>query len=226
MLPILRLHRCGGRSAERLDCLAVYHAHGCGRAGPGTLTIWLLRHAESEWNAAGRWQGHGDPPLSFAGRTAAAARAESVAQRVAAGRPLALFSSDLRRAIETAEFVARVLDIQVSPLADLRELDVGAWTGLKREEIEAKDPDTLAAFETEDPDVRPGGAESRGEIRVRARTAVEALASRNPDADLVLVVHLGFMRALVPGAEPDHLDLLATDLEAIRRARPLAVGPE
>jgi len=197
----------------------------CGRAGASRLKIWLLRHAESEWNAAGRWQGHGDPPLSEAGRAAAAARAESVARRVTGDRALALFSSDLRRAIETAEFVARALSVEASPVAGLRELDVGSWTGLRRDEIEAKDPDTLVAFETEDPDVRPGGAESRGEIRVRARAAVEALADRRSDADLVLVVHLGFMRALVPGAEPDHLELLATDLEAIRSARPLAGHP-
>ncbi len=191
----------------------------------GALKLWLLRHAESEWNAAGRWQGHGDPPLSERGRSEAAARAESLAGRVKGDRPLALFSSNLRRAVETAEFVARALGIEATTVSSLRELDVGTWTGLTRREIEAQDKDTLVAFESEDPEVRPGGGETRGEIRLRARAAVEALAAAHPDADLLLVVHLGVMRALVPGAEPDHLELLGTDLDAIRRARALAADP-
>jgi probable phosphoglycerate mutase len=192
----------------------------------GALKIWLLRHAESEWNAAGRWQGHGDPSLSERGRSEVAAQAAAVARRLKGDRPLALFSSDLRRAIETAKFFARALGIEATEVSSLRELDVGTWTGLTREEIEAEDPDTLAAFESENPEVRPGGGETRGEIRIRARAAVEALSAAHPDADLLLVVHLGVMRALVPGAEPDHLELLGTDLEAIRRARSLAADPQ
>ncbi len=191
----------------------------------GALKLWLLRHAESEWNAAGRWQGHGDPPLSERGRSEAAARAESLAERVRGDRPLVLFSSNLRRAVETAEFVALALGTEATTVSSLRELDVGTWTGLTRQEIEAKDRDALVAFESEDPEVRPGGGETRSEIRMRARAAVEALSAAHPDADLLLVVHLGVVRALVPGAEPDHLELLRTDLDAIRRARPAAAEP-
>lgn len=187
------------------------------------MKIWLLRHAESEWNAAGRWQGHGDPPLSDAGRREAAVRAKAIASRVAGHRPLRVFSSDLRRTRETASFVGGALGCQAIPVAALRELDVGSWTGLTREQIEVRDSATLVAFESEDPDVRPGGAETRREIRARVREAAEALAAGHPDADLLLVVHLGVIRALLPGSEPDHLELLATDLEAIRE---LAPGPE
>lgn len=190
------------------------------------MRIWLLRHAESEWNAAGRWQGHGDPPLSERGRSQAAARAPAVARRVTGDRRLVLVSSDLRRSVETAQHVARALGTHGIAFSSLRELDIGAWTGLTRDEIESKDPDTLAAFETEDPDVRPGGGETRREIRIRVRAAVEALAAAHPDADLLLVVHLGVMRALVPGANPHHLELVATDLGAIRRARALAADPQ
>lgn len=186
------------------------------------MKIWLLRHAQSEWNAAGRWQGHGDPPLSETGRREAAVRAEAVAGEVKGERPLAVFSSDLQRAVETAGFLARVLDTEAIPIPSLRELEVGTWTGLTREEIESEDVDTLVAFESGDPDVRPGGGETRGEIRIRVRAAVEGLAAAHPDCDLVLVVHLGVVRALVPGAEPDHLELGRTDLDAIRRARSAA----
>ena len=184
------------------------------------MRIWLLRHGQSEWNAAGRWQGHGDPPLSDHGRATARDRAPEIAHRLqASGRPVRLYSSDLERARVTAGFVAEQLGVEVVAREDLRELDVGDWTGLSRDEIEAVEGARLAAFESEDPHVRPGGGETRGEIRLRVREVVERLADEHPDDDLLLVVHLGVVRALIPGAEPDHLDLYETTLEEIRRAR-------
>jgi broad specificity phosphatase PhoE len=190
------------------------------------LKIWLLRHAESEWNAAGRWQGHGDPGLSAGGREAARASAPSIAARVArAGREIRLFSSDLRRSVETAAFVAEAAGVAATAVRDLRELDVGAWTGLTRAAIEARDGALLAAFESEEADVRPGGGETRRELRQRVRAAALRLARENAGADLLLVVHLGVVRALLPGSEPDHLELLETDPEAIRRVQAFAALP-
>ena len=181
---------------------------------PDAPRIWLMRHGESEWNALGRWQGHGDPPLSERGRRDAEAVAGDVAARVTSrGRPVRLYCSDLRRALETAALVGAALGLEPSPLATLRELDVGDWVGLTRAEIESRDPDRLTAFEAEDPDLRPGGGETRREIRSRVRGVVDALTSENPEADLLLVVHLGVIRALMPGTEPQNLELLATDGE-------------
>jgi broad specificity phosphatase PhoE len=183
---------------------------------PDAPRIWLMRHGESEWNALGRWQGHGDPPLSKRGRRDAERVAGDVAARVTSrGRPLRLYCSDLRRALETAVLVGAALGLEPSPLATLRELDVGDWVGLTRAEIESRDPDRLTAFEAEDPDLRPGGGETRREIRSRVRGAVDALTSENPEADLLLVVHLGVIRALMPGTEPENLELLAMDLPSI-----------
>jgi broad specificity phosphatase PhoE len=181
--------------------------------------IWLLRHGESEWNAAGRWQGHGDPPLSERGREQAKRTAEAIAGRVrAAGRPVELFSSDLLRAAETADWVAAALDVTPTRFPALRELHVGRWSGLTRAEIEERDAELLAAFDTEDPDVRPGGGETRREIRARVRDAVERLALEHAEQDLLLVVHLGVIRVLVPGSEPANLELLETNLDQIRSA--------
>jgi broad specificity phosphatase PhoE len=187
----------------------------------GGSRIWLMRHGESEWNASGRWQGHADPPLSGSGRRAAAAAAASVAAEVGAGsRALRLFSSDLRRAVETAAFVGAALGKQATALAALRELDVGSWAGLTRDEILAVDAETLAAFDSEDPDARPGGGETRREIRTRVRGTVEALADEDPSADLLLVVHLGVIRALIPGAQPTNLEVVSTDLASVRALQP------
>ena len=169
------------------------------------LELLLIRHAESEWNASARWQGHGDPPLSARGREQAAGLA-----RAMEGAPIdRLLCSDLRRAVQTAQALGRALNLDPEPTAVLRELKVGRWTGLTREEIRQSDADLLEAFLTEDPEVRPGGAEgeTRNELRHRVREAVQKLVAEHPNGRVALVVHLGVVRALVPGSDPDHVQV-------------------
>lgn len=157
----------------------------------------LIRHAESAWNAAGRWQGHADPPLTAWGRRQAAALAEALAGE---GIDL-LVASDLARARETAGVLGAALGLE--PVTDprFRELDVGSWTGLRREEIAQRDPARLARFDAGDADVPAGGAESRRAIRSRVRNAAARLAAAHPGRRVALVTHLGVIRALLPGAE-------------------------
>jgi broad specificity phosphatase PhoE len=159
--------------------------------------ILLIRHAESQWNAAGRWQGHGDPPLSARGRQ----QADALAGELAGQGIDVLVSSDLARARETAAALARALGLVCVHDARFRELDVGAWTGLSREEIERRDPERLARFDAGDPDAPAGGAETRAQIRRRVRTAAAGLAAAHPARCVALVTHLGVIRALLPGAE-------------------------
>lgn len=160
---------------------------------PDTRFI-LIRHAESSWNASGRWQGHADPPLSERGR----AQAEQLARELAEQPIEVLLASDLTRAAQTAEIVGKALDLKPALEARLRELDVGAWEGLTRPEIARRDPKTLARFEAGDPDVLAGGGESRGQIRARARAAVRRLDREYAGRLVAVVSHLGLIRALRP----------------------------
>lgn len=183
--------------------------------------LLLIRHGQTPWNAAGRWQGHGDPALSPLGRS----QAESLAAALARQEGFAaIVASDLRRARQTAELLARPLAVPIELDGRLRELDVGRWTGLTRSEIEARDGDALLAFESGDPDVRPGGGESRNEIRRRARAAVHDLRARFAGQRLVVVTHLGVIRALLPGAEPKHADCFAVVAEELARRAPEYAG--
>jgi broad specificity phosphatase PhoE len=166
--------------------------------------VMLIRHAESLWNAAGRWQGHGDPVLSPRG----VVQAESLAASLADQPPDRLIASDLRRARQTAAELARAWSIPCELDARLRELDIGAWTGLSRAEIERKDAAGLARFDAGDPLHRAGGAESRREIRARARAFIEELSASNPGDRVALVTHLGFVRALIPDAEPANTEVV------------------
>jgi len=184
---------------------------------PAEGELLLIRHAESEWNALGLWQGHADPPLSRRGREQAAALAERVARELAECRVDILVCSDLQRAHETARAVGAVLGLEPRPDARYRELDVGCWSGLCRAEIEQRDADLLARFEAaHDLDVRPGGGESRREIRIRARDSVEDLLARHEGARVALVSHLGFLRALVPGVEPQNAELIRIGIREVR----------
>jgi broad specificity phosphatase PhoE len=157
----------------------------------------LIRHAESEWNASGRWQGQADPPLSAAGRRQAAALA-----RALAGESLeVLVASDLARAAETARILGAALGLTPGLDPRLRELDVGRWAGLTREQIARDEAQALARFEAGDPDARPGGGETRRELRARVRSAAAALARQHAGRRVALVTHLGVVRALLPCTE-------------------------
>lgn len=170
--------------------------------------LLLVRHGQTAWNAAGRWQGHADPALSNLGRE----QVRALASTLRAGRAerdatwSGLLASDLRRARETAEILGEVLGLEVEIESRLRELDVGEWAGLTRSEIERRDRSALRAFEAGDPGVRPGGGESRAEIRRRARDLMHDVCKRFSGERLIVVTHLGVIRALLPGAEPGHAD--------------------
>ena len=144
-------------------------------------TILLARHGETDWNREGRWQGWADPPLNPTGRVQAAALAEQLAET-----PLdAVYSSDLRRALETAELLAEPHQLNVVTDPDLREIDIGAWSGLTRVEIAERFPDGS----------RPGG-ETREQHSVRVLAAVERIARAHPGERVLVVAHGGCLRAL------------------------------
>lgn len=173
--------------------------------------LLLVRHAESEWNASGRWQGHADPQLSPLGRRQADGLAVSLATEFTSGEVTLLVCSDLRRALETARAVGATLGLTPRPSPSYRELDVGTWAGLTRAQIDARDSETLRRFESDDPDARPGGGETRREIRLRAHAAVRELVHAHPGQRIALVTHLGFLRALLPGVEPHNAECLRVD---------------
>lgn len=168
--------------------------------------LLLVRHGQTPWNATGRWQGHGDPGLSALGRE----QADEVARRLPAMNVgwQGILTSDLSRALETAEVLAAALTLSVEVDVRLRELDVGRWTGLTRAEIAAIDPHGLAAFESGDPAVRPGDGESRLAIRERVKACIGDWSSRFAGQAWIVVTHLGVIRALVPGSEPTNADCL------------------
>lgn len=153
--------------------------------------LFVLRHAQSEWNADGRWQGHADPPLSDAGRAQAAAAAARLS-----GEVREAVSSDLLRAAQTADVIAEALGLgPVTLEPGLREIDVGEWTGLTRAEIEERWPGLLDEWRAGRLTSIPGG-EDREAFRERIVASLGRLTGRSPDTPLLVVTHAGAIGVL------------------------------
>jgi len=167
----------------------------------------LLRHGQSTWNAEGRWQGQADVPLSPLGE----AQAREAAGRVAAGDFQRLVSSHLQRARRTAEILGEALGLAVEIDAELREIDVGEWQGLTRDEIRARAPEALADWSEGRSESTPGG-ELRTHLTERARLALlRAAAASSPGDRVLLVSHGALIRNLdrLLGLVPQSIDNLS-----------------
>ena len=155
-------------------------------------TVWLIRHAESEWNAAGRWQGQRDPALSERGRE----QAQRLAVSLADAQLEAIVASDLVRARETAAIVGGALGVAPHLDARLRERDLGYWSGLTSVEIVARWPRDLALLRQRDLELKPGGGESLRALHARVAEFVAVLSAWPGDGPLAIVTHAGILRAL------------------------------
>ena len=148
--------------------------------------LLLVRHGQSVWNADGRWQGQADPPLSPLGEE----QARDAAPRLAAFGFSRLLASDLQRARRTAELVADALRLPVELDPDLREIDVGDWTGMTRAEIEARWPGELADW-SEGRSQSTIGGETRSHLTARACSSLLRVAADGEPGDRVLLVSHG-----------------------------------
>jgi len=171
-------------------------------------TLLLARHGETDWNRARRWQGHADRPLTDRGR----GQATALAKRLADIALDAVYSSDLRRARETAEAVAQAQGLDVVQLPELREVSVGSWEGLTRDQAEARFPDGIRRW------LAGGTGWDDGEtcpaMSARVLAAVHRIANDHEGDRILIVSHGGPIRAI-------HGAALGMDVEDYRRIRPV-----
>lgn len=159
--------------------------------------VYLIRHGETEGNAAGRFVGSIDMPLSARGTRQVRRLAELLhAGLGTAGAETYCVASPLLRAQQTAAAVAGRLGLAVSTDADLREIDFGAWEGLTAEEIEKQSPGALALWESPtDETAFPGGESLRDFDRRIARALGRILGE--PAETVLVFAHGGVVRALI-----------------------------
>ena len=157
--------------------------------------ILLARHGETDWNRENRFQGHADPPLNELGRQ----QARELAAALAGEEIDAVYSSPLRRALETAQVVAEPHGVPAVPVEGLREVDVGSWQSLTREEVERRFPEQFQRWLGYGRGWDDG--ESYEDMSDRVIAALRELAARHRGERLLVVTHGGPIRAALARAE-------------------------
>jgi broad specificity phosphatase PhoE len=159
--------------------------------------LLLIRHAQSEWNALQRWQGHADPPLDAVGRDQSERLAAYLLAR--GETPAALYTSPLRRALGTAEIVGAACGLVPVVARGLIEFHVGEFEGLTGREVAARYPELWARLQTGTEWVPIPGAEDRAAFCERAAAAVAAIVAGHSGATVAVVSHGGTLGAYLNG---------------------------
>ena len=152
--------------------------------------VIIIRHGETEWNLQARYQGQDNSPLTERG----IAQAEAVGKRLATVPFDAIVSSDLQRAVDTAESIA-AHHSQTPCFTDerLRERDFGKLTAMTRTEALEKYPEEEKSYLSHDPDYRIPGGESLRDVYDRAAAALDDWAARYDGQTLCVVTHGGVL---------------------------------
>lgn len=157
--------------------------------GERRTRICLVRHGETEWNAARRVQGHIDIGLNENG----------MRQAAAAGRWLksagiaALYSSDLKRAWTTALAIGEAIGLTPQPVPEMRERCYGVFEGLTYAEAQQKYPEGYAAFEGRNADYAFETGESLHAMYDRVTGKLQQIAAAHPGQNVVVTLHGGVL---------------------------------
>jgi 2,3-bisphosphoglycerate-dependent phosphoglycerate mutase len=182
-----------------------------------TTRFIVVRHGETQWNVESRIQGHGDSPLTADG----VAQAEAIAERLAEERFDVLIASDLGRARQTAERIARRCGHRVVADPRLRERCFGVGEGLTYGELDVQWPDVFSRVRETDPDFVIPGGESRRQFHERVRDAFHALAMEHDARRVAVVAHGGVLAALyrlihgIPVAKPHPIPIVNASYNAL-----------
>lgn len=157
-------------------------------------TVYLIRHGETDWNTNGRWQGHTDIPLNTRGFKQARLLARRLKRQGVHFN--VIYSSDLTRAYQTAWEIGSAMNEPVELLPALREIDLGLWSGMTRDDIKRQYPDEFARLERGE-DVRRGGGETLTDLRERVTQVIEAIVRQHHGETLAFVSHGGPVRMML-----------------------------
>lgn len=165
------------------------------------MTLYVVRHGETDWNHERRLQGRLDVPLNGIGL----AQARALARYFEDHRVARVLTSPLRRALATAATIAQAANCPLEIANELSEIHHGIWQGLTVDEIQARYPDLWTIWNARPSQAQPAGAESLSEVRERVDRLLQRLATND---DICLVTHGVVSQAIV-------VRLMGLDLDAL-----------
>jgi broad specificity phosphatase PhoE len=152
----------------------------------------LVRHGETEWNIGEIFRGRIDIDLNDTGRK----QAELLGKYLSKVKIEAIYSGPLKRALNTAQAIARYHNLEVQIAAGLNDLDFGQWQGLSRQEVSEKYQGLYAEWANHPERVTLPGGETLGQVRARAVKVVNEVIARHKGA-VVLVSHRVVNKVLI-----------------------------
>jgi broad specificity phosphatase PhoE len=170
-----------------------------------TKRVIFIRPGETQWNRLGRWQGQVAVPLNDHGKM----QAKRLARFIRAIGIQALYTSDLRRAVETAEILSETLGFEIVPDTRLRERHIGLWQGLTLEEVQAWYPEEYKSLRGNPDAYQVEGGEAREVVAKRMKAAFDEIVGKPGDI-IGIVSHTTAIRALLDAVIPN-VNALAMD---------------
>ena len=155
--------------------------------------LLLVRHGDTEANSAERYWGSSDVRLSASGLR----QADRLRRRLADETIDAVYSSDLGRALVTAETIASKRQLEVVTCAELREIDFGKFEGLTFAEVNQLHPEVAKLWAERNPSLKFPGGESIDRFSKRIGKFLERLKQHSPEETLLIVAHSGSLRTLM-----------------------------
>ena len=167
--------------------------------------LYLIRHAQSQGNLSGRFQGRIDTPLTPFG----IAQAQALGRRFAGAELHSIYTSPLERARQTAAAIAAHHGLPVRVMPGLTEMCGGIIEGVSFAELEARDPEQFRMFD-EQPHLHEGfvGAEKIADVYTRAAASLGEIAAAHPGQSVAVVSHGCLIRCFVCHARGGTLQTL------------------
>jgi broad specificity phosphatase PhoE len=162
--------------------------------------VVFIRPGETDWNRLGRWQGHVQVPLNGYGKL----QAQRLAMFI---RPIGisvLYTSDLRRATDTANILAS--EMNLTPITDirLRERSVGDWQGLTQTEVLEWYPEEYTRLQADPENYQVHGGESRRQVAERVKECFQSILERGGGETIGVLSHTTAIRALLGDLVPTY----------------------
>lgn len=157
------------------------------------MEIYLVRHGITESNKKKIYMGWSEEGLSPEGRKQAGALGKSL-QSLVIHR---IYTSPLRRAVETSEIINQSLSVPISVEEDLTEMRLGSWEGLTEDEVSKRFPDDYQVWNSRPAGFILQGRETLAEVQNRTLNAIQKIKEGNDEFPVLVVTHVAIVRCLI-----------------------------